>query len=289
MSNFTCVKTTDPADEKRITPKFSVLDFSYDSFLSKINDGIISDIKIQDEILYGDYFNYDNFNNPKIRTTFQLLWTNKRFLLNLLNLLDTNKQFRDSVIKSNISTVNKIVYDYYVSENKDDAVCSILLDIAKVIDAPYIIKLSTVMNIEAARFIALARFSSFDLKECIIRFNTFIYRIGIDFSMKDIIYIYSTFFRESFSPLFNVTMQQIETNFENRTCKKVYDMMSLAILEILNSMTSADIYTVLLRYNNCIQLTNNNQCRFSLRSLSDDYYRINMVVEELSNRGIYIL
>lgn len=276
--------------ELMATPKFSTVGFSHISFLNKLEEGSIGDVKIKNEILNGNYFNNDYFDNPKSRPIFQRLWTNKLFLKNLLELLDTDKKYRDYVISSNITFINHTVYDYMVSENPDEEIKQLMFDIARVVDHAYIIKLCTIMTQDMARLITLVRFSSYDKKTSIDRFNSMIYKSGIDFSKKNIIYIYSIFFADNFSFLFGKTMTSREEVFEQRIYKKVYDMMSLALLDILESMTSDDIYKVLYNYAGYIELTSFpvEMVRFSLRSLSEDYSRINRIINELLNNGVSV-
>ena len=280
-------------DEPQLSsaPKFSVAGLSYISFLNKLEEGSIGDAKIKSEILNGNFFNNDYFDNPKSRPIFQKLWTNKLFLRNLLELLDSDKSYRDYVISSNITFINHTVYDYMVSENPDEDIKQLMFDIAKVIDYSYIIKLCTIMPLETARFISLVRFSSFDKKVSIDRFNSMIFKCGIDFSKKDIIYIYGIFFSDNFSFLFTNTMTSREEVFAERIHKKVYDMISLALLDILESMTSDDIYKVLYNYSKYVELTSfpTDMVRFSLRSLSDDYSRINNIITELLNNGVSVI
>lgn len=279
-------------DEPELTaaPKFTTVGFSHISFLSKLEEGNIGDVKIKSEILNGNYFNNDYFDNPKSRPIFQRLWTNKLFLRNLLELLDTNKQYRDYVIASNITFINHTVYDYMISENADDEIKQLMFDIARVVDCNYIIKLCTIMPQETARLISLVRFSSFDKKTSIDRFNSMIYKCGIDFSKKDIIYIYSVFFADNFSFLFSKTMTSKEEVFTERIHKKVYDMISLALIDILESMTSDDIYKVLYNYAEYVKLSSFplEMIRFSLRSLSEDYSRTNKIINELLDNGISV-
>ena len=67
-------------------------------------------------------------------------------------------------------------------------------------------------------------------------------------------------------------------------------MISLALLDILESMTSEDIYKVLYNYSKYIELTSfpEDMVRFSMRSLSEDYSRINAIMMELLNNGISV-
>ena len=80
---------------------------------------------------------------------------------------------------------------------------------------------------------------------------------------------------------------KIET-FADRNQMKIYNMISLAILDILESMPSAEISTVLMNYADYVTLSNISTIRLNIRSLSEDYSRINNVIADLLNRGVSI-
>ncbi len=289
MGFFNSLDNLKDNTEPLSSPKFSTIGYSHSSFLSKLEDGSMSDNKIKVEIMNGNYFNMDHFNEPKSRQIIQRIWTNKSFLKNLLELLDSNQPYRNKVIASDITSINHTIYDYMVSGNADEEIKILMFDIAKVVDYVYILKLCTIMPLETARLMTLAKFSSFDKKIAVERLNSVICKSGIDFSENDIIYIFSVFYSDRFSILFNMTMTIKQDTFEERLQKKIYDMISLSLLTILNSMTSDDIYKVLYNYASYIDLAPDNYIRFSMRSLSDDYSRINVIIDELLEKGISIL
>lgn len=275
---------------------FSTIEYTFDSFLNKLNDGTISDNKIQSNILYSYniYLDYDNFKNPKTRLIFQSLWTNIRFLKNFLHVLKTNDNIVNSLKKYNITAINTITYDYYCitnNEQKDSEVLALLLDISMLLSMKYIIPLCTIMETNSALFITVAKFSSFDQDKCVRRLNEFIINLGYDFSIKDIIYIYSIFYNEGFAILFNYTMICDDNHqiLDNPLSRKNYDNISLAILNILNSMTSMEIYKVLKQYGSYITLMNKiASVRFSMKTLSNDYSRVLSIVEQLSDEGVFL-
>lgn len=286
MGYFSSLENIRDEKENIVAPKFSTVEYSHESFLDKLDT--FSNTKIKEEIKLGDYFDYDHFDDPKTRVIFQQLWTNKIFLTNILELLDSDKEYRNKIISVYITSVNKIVFDYMTLEVNNPEILNLLLEISKCIDYQYIIKLCTIMPLDIARMITITRFSSFNQREAITRFNDVICKCGLDFTEKDIIYIYKTFFQEHFMELFNITMTTVETSFSERIHRKVYDMISLAMIDILESMTSEDIYKTLHYYGNFMSLVDSCNCRFSLHSLSDDYKRINVIIDELMSKGINI-
>lgn len=277
-----------------IGANFSTVEYTFDSFLKKIEDGSISDNKIRSNIeySYNIYLDYDNFKNPNTRRIFQSLWTNERFLKNLLEVLKNNPNILNSLRSFHITTINTIANDYHSIDNeneKDSLIVNLLLDICRVVDMKYIIPLSTIMNTNSALYITMMKFSSFDQDKCVKRLNDFIITIGIDFSVKDIIYIYSIFYNEGFSTLFNYTMIYCDYYFSNKLQEKINDNISLAIINILNSMTSEEIFKVLKQYGNYISLTNKGgKVRFSLRNLSNDFSRVSNIVDNLNSDYLFI-
>lgn len=274
---------------------FSTVEYTFDSFLKKIEDGSMSDNKIQSNILYSynTYLDYDNFKDIKTRTVFQSLWTNVRFLKNFLEVLKNNSAIVESLKTFKLTTINTIAYDYYCATNndmKDSEVLNLLLDICRLVDMKYVVTLCTIMDVNSALFITMSRFSSFDQDKCVHRLNDFIIRLGYEFTIRDIVYIYSRFYNEGFSSLFNYTMICDDTvQYKEPGDKKNYDNISLAIINILNSMTSDEIYKVLKQYGNYVALMNKGtSVRFSLRSLSTDYSRVTDVVEKLNSEYMII-
>lgn len=287
MSYFNSLDSIKDMESTPIGVNFSTIEYTYDSFLKSLDT--MGDFKIREIIQYGDYLDYDNFNNPKTRSVFKQLWTNKRFLENLLVLLDRNKVFLNKARNLYMISINKIIYDYYIAsmnEQKDSEIMNLLLKIADVMDYNFILKLSTITDTTSAKFLALSRFSSFDKRKCINRLNEFIMNIGYEFSIKNIIYIYQVFYDSNFSELFNATMLEVDNyNPENENSKKMYDNISYAIINILNSMAGEEMRITLKSYASYLMLINlndNSSIRFSLKNLDPAFKRVSDNVEYVS-------
>lgn len=287
MSYFNSLDSIKDMESTPIGVNFSTIEYTYDSFLKSLDT--MGDFKIREIIQYGDYLDYDNFNNPKTRSVFKQLWTNKRFLENLLVLLDRNKVFLNKARNLYMISINKIIYDYYIAsmnEQKDSEIMNLLLKIADVMDYNFILKLSTITDTTSAKFLALSRFSSFDKRKCINRLNEFIMNIGYEFSIKNIIYIYQVFYDSNFSELFNATMLEVDNyNPENENSKKMYDNISYAIINILNSMVGEEMRITLKSYASYLMLINlndNSSIRFSLKNLDPVFKRVSENVEYVS-------
>ena len=287
MSYFNSLDSIKDMESTPIGVNFSTIEYTYDSFLKSLDT--MGDFKIREIIQYGDYLDYDNFNNPKTRSVFKQLWTNKRFLENLLVLLDRNKVFLNKARNLYMISINKIIYDYYIAsmnEQKDSEIMNLLLKIADVMDYNFILRLSTITDTTSAKFLALSRFSSFDKRKCINRLNEFIMNIGYEFSIKNIIYIYQVFYDSNFSELFNATMLEVDNyNPENENSKKMYDNISYAIINILNSMAGEEMRITLKSYASYLMLINlndNSSIRFSLKNLDPAFRRVSENVEYVS-------
>lgn len=272
---------------------FTTIEYTNNSFLENIKNGKLSDIKIRDTIKYGNYLDYDNFNNTKTRVIFQELWTNLRFINNVLTLLNTNENFLDMARKIYCTSINKIVYDYYTTEmegEKDSEVLDTLLRIAYTVNYKYILKLTPLVGDNTASFICLGRYSSFDKRKCVERLNSFIINLGYDFSIEDIIKIYSIFYLDSFTEVFINTMfdtDKLIVMEENN--KKTYDNISLALLYILEDMNSGEISKVLRSYSSNIMLLNlDKKYRFSMKTIGQEFIKINNVISDLEFRGYNI-
>lgn len=185
---------------------------------------------------------------------------------------------------------NKITYDYFTSDNPDPNIKQSYLNMSKIVNRDAINKLISIgLDEVTACNLALCRYSSTNEKTNVKRLNFSIYfRDPSVMTEQMIVWIYEKLFTR-ISDLFQATMfevyaeqQQIEfgDNFiEN------YGTVGLAILVILNNMTSENIKKVLVGYEAEWQYLGYPMVRFSLHALSADYSRISRVVEHLSTLG----
>lgn len=287
MGLFQSLDSIEHIESTPIGVSFTTIEYTNISFLENIKNGKLSDIKIRDVIKYGNYLDYDNFNNAKTRAIFQELWTNIRFINNVLTLLNIDENFLNMARKIYCTSINKIVYDYYsdTSIEKDSDVLDTLLRIAYIVNYKYILRLSSMVGDKTASFICLGRFSSFDKRKCVERLNSFIINLGYDFSVNDIIKIYSIFYLDSFTEVFINTM--FDTNQES--INNQYDNISLALLYILEDMNSGEISKVLRAYSSNIMLLNlDKKLRFSMKNIAEEFIKIKNVISDLEFRGYNI-
>jgi len=269
---------------------FSTDEYNLSTFLKKIQEGSISAPGIEYEIgnHISKYCDYDGFKNPETRKIYQQLWTNETFVGMFFKIVSEYKNIRDYVKRFYNISICKISYDYYVEIGRtlvNDPVTKTLIDIVKIININSILPLTTMMEEIDAIFIVMSRYSSFNIEECIRRVNEFIMRLGYDFSPKQIIDIYSHLY-ESFGIVFNVTATQIyNLDTLNSTELSNYYNINSAILIIVNSMTTQDIFKVLNGYANYVAVFN-KQTRFDIKKISSEYNRIIPVLNQLIIDGV---
>jgi hypothetical protein len=236
---------------------------------------------------YKDYCDYDNFHNPANRKSFQELWTNVKFIDCFTHTLEINDQLYNTVRNNSYfrTGICKITYDYYHDIGRlkpDDIITTKLLQLVKYINKKEVLILSSFMHEKAANFIALAAYSSFKSEICMRRVNSFILKLGYDFSTKDIINIYSQFYLNNFGSLFNYTMTDIiDMNRLNDNSKKMYNNQNTAILTILESMPSYEMRNVLDGYWNYLEYDKDKRLRFNIYDLrEEDFPRIKKILSE---------
>lgn len=269
---------------------FSTTEYLFDTFLKGL-DGKLTNEQIKYEIInyYDKYLDYDNFQSESTRKIFQEIWTNERFLIMFKDSLPVLK---NKLNKYHNKVLCKIAYDFYTSFSKDtrnEAVTTLLFMIVTEVNNREIIPLTTIMDKQSALFIVMSKHSSFEVEECVRRVNEFIIRLGYDFSVDNIIYIYSKLYADCFSQLFNFTMTHFYTheggNLSNLEYSN-YTHISTALLVILNSMPTSEMEKVINGYRNYRAMHPEKQVRFTLRKNMTDYDRLSKTLSVLGDEEI---
>jgi hypothetical protein len=214
-----------------------------------------------------------------------------------------NHKFLDSFTKAISSIpidntrrlcVNKLTYDYLTLADKGDEyvkhrfvnLCAMINKVAidRLIDLG--IDMSTAVNM------AMSRYSSMSEIVNVKRLNFVICNKDPEIMTEQmIIYIYEKLFNR-ITPLFEGAMFEYYTDEEADTLgdsfMTIYSAVSLAVLTILNNMTSIDIKKVLIGYSGKWFFEGKPMVRFSLHALSGDFDRINAVVDSLSKENVYL-
>lgn len=288
-------------------PTFHTIEDNISTILTNIQNNVYSDIKIQELILdnYENFLNYENFRNPKTRKVFQLIWSHPKFLRNFLAVLNNSqwKSLLNYIRNTHMISMNTIAYDYYsshISDQSANETIDLLFKICDIVDYKYIVALEDIMDHTTARSMTIANFSSDNAEISINRFNFLIIWSGYDFTIKNIIYIYSKFYLNDFSTLFNTTMVSTifnpdtvqDTSPERANLNNIAmhnsDRIGYALLSILESMTMDHIRDILMKYHYYLQLSNKNTVRFSMHDISGEFERINAVVNSLEADGYMI-
>lgn len=192
-----------------------------------------------------------------------------------------------------IVACNRIIYDYFTLDNADKYIKQKYLVISKIVNKDLISSLMTIgLDEDTASNLAICRHSSVNEKTNVKRLNFTIYFKDSEVMTEQrIVWIYEKMF-DRISDLFQAIMFEVYTPQQeevfNANFPENYSTVSLAILCILNNMTSNNIKRVLLGYNTEWEYKGKPPVRFSMRALSNDYSRINNVVESLAQEGVFI-
>lgn len=266
------------ANENKSYPSFYSVEYHMDSIISMINNiDNLDENQIKNIILrqYPMILNYDLFlKSDESRYQAQQLFTNKKFLeifLNIVGLLQLNRE--------QTVCVNKLAYDYYILNNKDEEISNLLLQISYWINNITVIKLSGILGMHGARVLSMIANSSFKDDKKIHRVNTFLIKCNISLSIQNIIDIYCILFDRFTYPFIYTMLEFKDSRMTMEQCER-FDLISSAMLEMLNSLTSEDMRKILYNYAYMIKLQSVQIVRFSLKS-AKYYTRILKVIEDI--------
>lgn len=216
----------------------------------------------------------------------------KRFLLILKQSL-SNNNFSDG----DRLRINNLIYDYNTQNEfkTDDDIVSILDEISSIINYSILPK---ILGLGIPKYIALkivnASKSSFNDIICVRRVDLILYNTS-DMKMMNeqtIIDIFTTLFGDRFLKLFEGVLFDSYSDEElqqaTEDSREIYYTINLAIFDIINTLPSYDIEKILMCYNELMSVNYKNKEPRLRFILSDDFYRINDVIEYLKTKGIYI-
>ena len=219
-------------------------------------------------------------------TNYLVTFTNPKFLSILNQVMNTIQIEHDERM-----ACNKLAYDYLTLSHSDDYIRTLLFTLSKTVNKYYIPGLIGIgLSENLASYLALARFSSHDDIINTKRVNFIIMTTSSNIMTEQrIVDIYSKLF-DSVTPLFEGTMFDYlndEEDWVTDEIELVFSTISLAVLAILNSLPTNMIIKVLESYNIDNQLLHSDEPkRFSLRSISGEYYKIVNAIEFLEQKGI---
>lgn len=188
--------------------------------------------------------------------------------------------------------LNKLCYDYLTldDESKNPIINDLIYHLAKITNKKHIpILVGCGIPEKIACYIVLSRFSTNNEFLNVTRMNFVIMTANIYFTEQMIVDVYQNLF-EKVSQLFEATMLDvIDTNEEWYTedIDERYSLITLALLDILNSLPSDAIQRVLNDYVSVYHTSYaGRETRCDLRCLSGDFERIRNIVEEMIANGV---
>lgn len=193
--------------------------------------------------------------------------------------------------------VNKICYDYFTSDYNDSKVRQTLIEASKIVNNEEIRQLMAIgLDIDTACNLTFCRYSSVNENVNIKRLNFVICSKDPDvMTIQMIIWIYEKLF-DRIGSLFittmleyYVTVEAADDALEDNAFMHIMSRVYLAILIMVNNMPISDIHTLIKKYIKEWDYRGKPEVKVSLRSLSADFGRIQMVVENiLTQENIYI-
>lgn len=225
-------------------------------------------------------------------------FTNVRFLDTFISVLQSKKIYDNNIIIA----CNNICYDYITlnSSSKDQSIVNRMIMIGNIINRASIPRLLGIgLNNNLASIILIARYSSFNIEACIKRVNTIIINQPKELMTYDTIHkIFEVIYYgcEIWITIFQYFMfdaipeYNSDDEYKMQSVDEVNSTINLVILDILNNMPSQVIRGALINYTEDYNIINNGKpIRFSLKTISDDYYRVlHMVYHLINNEGFII-
>lgn len=221
-------------------------------------------------------------NNPSYMALMKI-FTNSKLICILSNILKgANLDYKRRIY------VNRIVYNYIIlpAQHKDQVVEKMMFDLGDTVNAKSIPNLlGTGISRELASMITIAANSSEDEYVCIRRVNLLIFNVGNlnIMTLQRIVDIYQYTFNKSVTKLFEGIMFDVYSprDLENATSdqKEIYQLIVTAVLELINQMPSQSIRMILTSYYMDFTSNPNILAVRASMNLSEDYYRINDVIE----------
>ncbi len=263
---------------------FHSIEYELSGIINKIqNINTLNDQEIRDIITrqHSMILNYDLFlQSNETRAQALYLFTNERFLKNFFEVIRNLELSNHEIV-----CLNKIAYDYYILDNKNKYIADKLYRLTTEINAKQVTVLSGIIGINGAQILAMIRNSSFKIEKCIHRVNTFIIKSNLNISVQNIIDIYCFLFPR-FTDVFIYTMLEHKSDyiFSDYNKNMKFDNISIAILDILDSLTTQDITKVISDYAFVLNMIKPSYpVRFSFSSISsgtlgEKYARIISVI-----------
>lgn len=234
---------------------------------------MLDDIFEKKETRQASYFT-KYFTQPKFITTLtQIMYS--------VNITDTIRM-----------RLNKMCYDYLSISDPQDYMTGLMMALSKTVNRDILPRLCAVpIPEDLATLLALSRYSSDKDVINVRRMNKVLVSQPQEFMTEQkIVDIYLTLF-DHILPLFTgVMLDVVSPQNLSSNSSEVYGTISLAILDIMDQLPSADIKKGLQLFDDTRRIQYpDSPLRFNIESFSPvDYPRINKALDELKSEGIYI-
>lgn len=268
--------------QQYIMPDIQTNEFVIEYFYSALNSGNINDLKEYVRTKVFDILSMCvNDKNPKaLQIILNDAFLNQLYILISEGLIDLDKDDYKSML-------NRICYDYSQLTDRNIFIQNKMIDIVYYLNKSVVIMLQGFnLTKEQACLIAIARYSTApQVRTNFKRVTREIQRMTVDvMTEQTIVNIYGKLCNEPVSELFISIMQDSYENFISDEQSYIYSTVSLAILDIIESLPTDHIHKVLLAY--LSEKPSNKPPRFILKSISvGDYPRINDVIDSLEAAG----
>ena len=224
-----------------------------------------------------------------------------RFLDAFIDVIKS-MQFID---KDDIVRCNTMCYHYITmpKDKQDYRVAQRMMELSNIINRnnlPRLLGLGLSDNL--ASILLIARYSDMDLNICTKRVSFIIITQPKELMSEKMIeeilkILYNVM--DDMCRIFPCIMMDVLPDYDENNPKtywitddvqEVNSVFNLAILNIIDNLPSQVIRGIMLNYSEATNMIYTNApVRFSLRNLSEDYYRINNVISEMAyNEGIYV-
>lgn len=273
-------KSLDELNKLQQGSLFHSIEYELSDIVKKIkNIDNLNEVEIKQIIIrqHSMILNYDLFlMSNETRQDAQTLFMNEKFLrcfLDVIRLIEISAHEK--------TCINKLAYDYYINPyGCNPRVSDLLYQLTTEVNGKEVIVLSGILGLRDAQILSMIRNSTFNIEKAVHRVNTFLVKCNNNLNITSISSIYCHLF-ERFTDVFIYTMMESEPVGLNPNQKNKFDMISITMLEMMNSLSSADIRKVLYDYAFILGMVKvNTRIRFAIRT-AKRYNRIISVIESI--------
>lgn len=242
-------------------------------------------------ISYQSLLNIDFINKGAHRIQIARAFTNIRFVSALCNVISSQSQQLTGLQKI---ACNKLIYDYFtMTTGKNDRIINLLYNLGWTINRESIVGLyGKGIDQNTLTYLAVARYSTTDNMLAVKRVNVVIMNQPMSVMTEQIIVnIYEELFNENLTSLFNGIMFDSWDNIVEMDDDQdeIYGTITLALLDIVNEMPMQMIVQLMMAYAQSKQYCHPNEnSRFDIHSISQDYLRILQAIELVERDGIMV-